>query len=420
MLIVYNFFQLIFILLFLPLLLAYFGLRSKYRNHLPTRLGFGLKHRIPRFAAKKRTIWIHALSVGEVNSALPHAAALHKTLKDTDIIFSSTTKSGYDLARKLLEPYCRAVIPSPVDLLPICKYYIHFLRPDMFILVETDFWPNLLHQLQKRDIPILLVNGRVSSASMKLYNLHKYLFRPMFLTLSRVCTQTESDLYRFIELGVPAERIVRLGNLKYEPTDRKGVANTITIPGIENVNIFVAGSTHAGEEEILLNVFEKLQATFPLKLIIAPRNPKRAAQIAALAKARGIGCQFRSENDVFTSDLLLLDTIGELSSVYGLADISFVGGSLVDKGGHNPLEPASRGVPVMFGKYMSDFEEISQELVACGGGLIVANEDALLRECCRFLEDPDYLRHSGSAANDWVAAKRGVLRKHVELIEELI
>ena len=420
MLIVYNIFQLLIIILFFPLLIAYFGLRRKYRNHLPTRLGLGLRRLLPQSTPQKRTIWIHALSVGEVTCALPHTAALYNTLEDTDIIFSSSTKSGYELARPLLLPYCRAIIPSPVDLLPICKYYINSLRPDMFILVETDFWPNLLHQLQKRQIPILLVNGRVSSTSMKLYNLHRFLFKPMFLTLSRVCAQTESDLLRFADLGVPPDRIIRLGNLKYELASREHVDVAITIPDRDNVHIFVAGSTHAGEEEILLNVFKKLRTRFPLKLIIAPRNPERARKIATLADTSGFSVQLRSEQNIFTSELLILDTIGELSALYGIGDISFVGGSLVDEGGHNPLEPACHGVPVMFGNFMSDFEEISQELVACGGGVTVVNEETLLRECCRFLEDPAHLRFSGNAANAWVAKKQSVLPQHVELIREFM
>ena len=419
MLIAYNIIQILLIVLFFPVLAIYIGLRRKYRRHIPARLGFGLQRLLQNDEPQKRRIWIHALSVGEVTSALPLAATLHGELEDTEIVFSATTKTGYTLAQQILSPYCRAIIPSPLDLLPLCRYYLKSIKPDIFILVETDFWPNWLHLLQQSKIPIILVNGRISAKSVERYSRYGFFFKPMFHTLSRLCVQTESDRQRFGNLGVPLKLIDKLGNLKYEPIHKEDIATSISIPDRKKTHIMIAGSTHGGEEEILFDVFKQLRNRFQLKLIIAPRNPKRSKRIVSLAESTGLSAQLRSENNLFSSEVLILDTIGELSEVYSLGDFSFIGGSLVNKGGHNPLEPAYHGKPVMFGVYMSDFEEISQALVACGGGVTVPDQNALLLECSRFLEDANHRRKCGNAAQACTIARQVVVRKHVELIRKL-
>ena len=416
----YNFFQLIIVLLLFPLICIYIGFRKKYRNWIPLRLGKNLQDALTDSIPQKRTIWIHALSVGEVTSALPLAAALKREFGEYNFIFSASTKSGYQLGKKLLSRHCTAIIPFPLDLLPVCRYFIKTIRPDLFILIETDFWPNFLRILSRENIPAILVNGRISKHSMAQYSRYSFFFKPMFSTLTYLCVQTESDRQRFLDFGLSPEKVLKLGNLKYEPIIDSHNSIDLLIPERDNTTIFIAGSTHHGEEEYILSAFLALQKEYNLKLIIAPRDIGRAENIAALARSRNISVQLRTKGTLFTADLLILDTIGELTATYAIADICFVGGSLVDEGGHNPLEPAYHGKPVIFGPYMNDFEEISQDLVACGGAFSVADQAQLQNTVKTLTRDPDYRKKIGMAAKEQVLRAKGVLGKHIELIKDIM
>lgn len=418
--ILYNFFQLILLILLFPLICIYIGLRKKYRSWIPLRLGKSLRDALTGITPKKRTIWIHALSVGEVTSALPLAAALNKELSDTNLIFSASTGSGYDLGKRLLSPHCAAIIPFPLDLLPVCRYFIKTVSPDLFILVETDFWPNFLRILERDGIPAVLVNGRISQQSMAQYSKYSFFFKPMFTSLTYLCVQNESDRQRFIDFGLSPGKVLKLGNLKYEPTVNSHNKVELLIPERDNKKILIAGSTHPGEEEYILAAFLTLHKEYNLKLIIAPRDIGRAENIASLAQSRNISVQFRSSGTHFTADLLILNTIGELTAIYAAADICFVGGSLVNEGGHNPLEPAYHGKPVIFGPHMTDFEEISQDLVNGGGAFSVVDQAQLLSVVETLLNDDVYRQKCGKTAQERVSRAKGVLGKHVELIKDII
>ncbi len=418
--ILYNFFQLILLILLFPIIIIYIGIRKKYRSWIPLRLGRNLQAALAGVTPKKHTIWIHALSVGEVTSALPLSAALKKEFSESNLIFSASTRSGYELGKKLLSPHCASILPFPLDLLPVCRYFIKTVSPDLFILVETDFWPNFLRILEREKIPAVLVNGRVSRQSMAQYSKYSFFFKPMFTTLAYLCVQTESDRQRFIDLGLSPGKVLKLGNLKYEPTVDSHNNVILPIPERENKTIFIAGSTHHGEEEYILTAFLSLKKNYDVKLIIAPRDIQRAGNIAVLAKSRNISVQLRSAGTPFTADLLILDTIGELTAIYAAGDICFVGGSLVNEGGHNPLEPAYHGKPVIFGPYMTDFEEISQDLVHGGGAFSVTDQDQLLHVVESLLKNEGYRQQCGRTAQEIVIRAKGVLKKHVELIKDII
>ena len=418
MLIPYNILQIILLILLFPLLCCYILAKTKYRRHIPQRLGLTLNRGFSRLRPQKKTLWIHALSVGEVTSALPLVVGLRKELRDTTIIFSASTQSGYDLSKKLLTPHCDLVIAFPLDLLPVCRYYIELIKPHLFVLVETDFWPNFLDQLTRYSIPALLVNGRISQKSLTLYSRYAFFFKPMFHSFRFLSVQSESDRRKCLAMGIPEERIVKLGNLKYESAP----AENAEVPAffLQNVQemILVAGSTHPGEEEILLNAYTKLRQKHFLKLVIAPRNIERAHEITALAESRGLTVQHRSGNNPFTTDLFVLDTLGELVSFYDRSDICFVGGSLVKAGGHNPLEPAGQGKPVIFGEHMDDFEEICEELILTGGAVQVTDEVEIIEILDTFLQDKNLRLQRGRAALSCVLKNRGVIEKHVQLIRE--
>jgi 3-deoxy-D-manno-octulosonic-acid transferase len=420
MLMVYNLLHIVLLILFFPLIGIYIALKAKYRKHIPKRLGFGLKKKLSQLKTGKRTIWIHALSVGEVTSALPLVAALRKELDDTVLIFSAATRTGYELSQKLLSPYCDRIIVFPIDISPICSYFIESITPDLFILVETDFWPNFLRQLENRAVPAILVNGRISRRSMARYRRYSFFFRPMFQSFLSLCVQTDADRRRFLDFGIEEEKILHFGNLKFEsltPPNRDVAARLLK----KNKQLLlIAGSTHPGEETFLLDAFLELRKGHDFKMIIAPRNPQRADEIASLAKSLHLDVQLRSSDEALSGDLYILDTIGELVSFYGEGDICFVGGSLVPAGGHNPLEPAAQGKPVIFGPYMDDFEEISQELIASGGGFSLPDRKDIVAVLGTLLQDPDLRLQSGNAALECIMRNQGVVKKHLEFIKEII
>ncbi len=420
MLILYNLLHIVLLILFFPLLCLYIALQEKYRKNIPRRLGFGLRKKLSRLKSQERVIWIHALSVGEVTSALPLVAGLRKELDDTTLIFSASTRTGYELSKKLLSPYCDRIIAFPLDILPVCSYYINRISPDLFILVETDFWPNFLRQLEKRNIPALLVNGRISRRSMKRYQRYSFFFKPMFQSLRFLAVQTEADSQRFIDFGIDKNRVFKLGNLKFESLPPQHMDIAAGFLRNNRKPLFIAGSTHPGEEALLLEAFLVLRKTHDFKIIIAPRDIQRAEEIALLAKSSGINPQLRSKEREFTTDLFILDTIGELVSFYNQGDICFVGGSLVNAGGHNPLEPAAQGKPVIFGIYMEDFEEISEDLITCGGGFSVPDQEMFIAVLDALLQDPGYRRQSGDAALRCVLKNRDVVKNHLEFIKEII
>ncbi|MCW5200177.1 hypothetical protein VU05_05765, partial [Desulfobulbus sp. F1] len=311
-------------------------------------------------------IWLHALSVGEVTSALPLVKAIRENICPARIVFTAATRSGRELAEKLIKLHADLVLYSPLDVPCAVRQYLEAIKPSLFILVETDFWPNWLQQLKQRQVPVMLVNGRISAKSFAAYRRFAFFFQPMFRCFSLLSMQTAHDRSLMIELGNPAERVVCLGNLKYEV----GRGESIRLGSVSRYDdtghVWVCGSTHPGEEELIFAAFKTVGAylrvcpdNLPLRLIIAPRKIERGSELVKLAHQFGLTADLRSSGTATNSNVLILDTIGELSSCYSLARLAFIGGSLVAEGGHNPIEAAVQGVPVLFGPHMDDFAEIA-------------------------------------------------------------
>lgn len=424
MLALYNLIQILLLLLTLPILLIVVLLTPRYRQRTWRRLGLGLGPLIRKAKrGKRKTIWIHALSVGEVTSALPLVCGIREHYPDLFLVFSVTTTSGSKVAERLMTGRADLVLPFPLDILPVTASFVKHVNPDLFILVETDFWPNILNCLQGRHIPAMLVNGRISRRSMTSYRRFAFFFRPLFQSFRHLCMQTEGDRASMMKLGVPADRVHTLGNLKFDTPIVTGASQPRTTPvGLpEQGQLLVAGSTHKGEEEIILNVFARLRVSYPgLHLVIAPRDISRAREIQGLAAARGISSTCRSAPDTDHHQLLILDTIGELAGYYRFADIAFVGGSLVPLGGHNPIEPAVMETPVLFGPHMDDFSEISQELLACGGAKTAAGEEPLFQAADTWLGSPQNRKKAGQAALECVRKQQGVIARHLQLIQTLL
>ena len=430
---IYNILLITAGILLLPFFLLIILSRAKYRGRTLERSGLRIgKRQNSLFAdtgntAKKPVIWIHALSVGEVTSAVPLIHALQADMPEALIILTVGTFSGKQTAENLLAPFVQVILSGPFDLSFAIQRYIKAFQPDLFLLVETDFWPNWLALLHKQGIPAMLVNGRISEKSFLLYRRFAFLFRPMFRSFALLSMQTEADCRKMTLLGVPAEKMIALGNLKYDMLLSQETEKSRLLPELpgEEKFVWVCGSTHPGEEKYIFSAFAQVLAQQKgrkieeqLILVLAPRDINRSRELVDLAGRFCLKAATRSSSEK-KGRVLILDTLGELAFCYGQADLAFVGGSLVPQGGHNPVEPAIHGVPVLFGPSMEDFSEIAQELLACGGGKTVT-EDILTETLLSLLADTKKRLRMGRAAQDMVERHRGGVRRHVQAVRDLL
>ena len=367
-------------------------------------------------------IWLHALSVGEVSSAAPLARAIRDRFPDAFLLVTAATESGEAFAQNTLADTADLILASPVDWLPAVRRFLRHLRPDLFILVETDFWPGLLLSLRRQNVPALLINGRISAASFARYRRFSKLFSPMFACFSFLAMQTEADREKMLALGMAAARLLVLGNLKYaadKPATSGQAIAALLPPGRR---LWLCGSSHPGEEEIIFAAYCQMRARFPdIFLLVAPRRPERGAELVSLAAKHGLRAGLRSDNRQADGDLLVVDGIGELAACYFFAEAAFIGGSLVAEGGHNPLEAAWAGIPILYGTHMEDFAEIAADLIASGAARQVTDSITLAAALQEIFAEPLVRRQMGAAALSLVQARRrGVLDGHLEVIAALL
>ncbi|MBU1696159.1 MAG: 3-deoxy-D-manno-octulosonic acid transferase, partial [Proteobacteria bacterium] len=334
-------------------------------------LGTGLK---PKQAGKKR-IWIHALSVGEVISSLPFVKGLREKHKDLDIIFTASTKTGFDMAEQLFLKKDKILTDQlgyfPFDLGWSVKKISRSLEPDAVVIVETDLWPNFLYEMEKSKVPVVLINARLSKRSLKGYLFFRKFSSMVFSSLTQIMAQTPLDKKRFQLLGIDKRKISVPGNIKFDQEqaniDEPKMAKLKARFGIQDQDrVWIAGSTHEGEEPIFLDAFASVKKKIPnLKLILAPRDPKRSEKLIRQIPSHPYHPVLFSQLKLGMKnhDLIFIDRIGLLATSYAICDIAFIGGSMVPQGGHNPLEPAMFGKPVLFGPHMTDFLQVSNLLV---------------------------------------------------------
>jgi len=381
--------------------------------------------RFPSEPPERNCLWIHALSVGEVISALPLVRALKEKDPKKEIVFTVTTRQGMKIARKELGKEIKIFLSMPLDFWWSVGRMVRYIRPSLFLLVETDIWPGLISNLKKRGIKTILINGRISPRTFNSYRKCRFLVRHMFQPLESILMQSDLDRKRLLQIGIPSEKIMTVGNIKFDrdwlpmgKNEQKTLLDALHLDSTDRV--WVAGSTHEGEESIILKVFEGLRPSFPsLRLIIAPRNIERAENIQQLCLRKGFTSVLRTAISSARApyDILILDTIGELGRIYGIGGISFVGGSLVPEGGHNLLEPASFGRPVLFGPHTDDFVVMSQILAETGGGQVVKDSDELFETMKSLLMDRDLCQSMGKKASDFVEMNKGALERVITYLE---
>ena len=433
--ILYNTFQAISMILLSPLLLVKAIISPKYRGRILLRLGFGLEELSQKLPKGRKRIWIHALSVGEVLSAQPLVKGLRSAYPDMSIIFSASTKTGEELSRDVMANEIDLFVPFPFDLYGVSRKFINSIGPDLFILIETDFWPNFLHILDMQKTPAILVNGRISQSSFARYQRFRFIFLPMFRIFRFIAMQTAADADKMIALGVDADKVKALGNLKYDAVlpdtvgweqEQRPTSFYRKQFGISPEKVvWIAGSTHAGEEVTILSAYKRLSLLFPdLFLVVAPRKIERGREIKEIADKLGLTVRQRTaplDDEEFPgSPLLILDTMGELSRMYSFCDIAFIGGSLVPDGGHNPLEPAAFGKPILFGPYMDDFTEITSDLLEKDAAIICHDEDDFFEILKHMLVNGPLRKEMGARAQALVLQHRGVTKRHLEIIHFLI
>ena len=386
-------------------------LSGKSRPRFRDRMGRGLP------AVSPNGIWIQAVSVGEVEIARRLVAEIEERAPGLPLFLTATTSTGLQLAARTLGDGS-PVFPCPLDLPGPVRRVLAAARPRLLILVETELWPEMLYQAGRRRVPAVVVNARLSESSHAAYRRVVRLLAPLLEPLELVLARTAADAERFADLGVAPERITVTGNIKYdlEPDPRpleweealRRVAGTRPI--------VVAGSTMEGEEALVLEAIAGLDGdgSRPL-LVLAPRHPERFSAVADLLEARGIPFVRRSRFADLRDGtaVFLIDTIGELARAYRLARVAFIGGSLVPTGGHNPLEPAVFGVPVLSGPHVHNFREVYDEMTTAGGARLVADADELRVAAAVWLDDVRLARAAGASGRDVVERNRGATARTV-------
>jgi len=417
MYILYNIFLVLATIVLSPLILLKLMTVPKYRGGLTQKLG-RLRKSVMNVIKGARPIWVHAVSVGEVMAAHPLIRELKKKYPQRRLILSTVTVTGHYTARRRV-PEADAVFYFPFDYPCIVRKVIKGINPELVLIAETELWPNFFRELKRAGIPSAVINGRISPHSYKNYMKFRKLFSTVFDHITLFCMQSEEDAVRIKEIGADPDKVFVTGNLKFDQKIPIAQPNPITIPAGRKV--ITAGSTHRGEEAVLLEIFARLRDKYPtLMLIIAPRHPERFDEVEGIINSAGYECQRRTRMGGPTKDVLLLDTIGELRSFYAVCDIAFVGGSLVKVGGHNLLEPAAMKKPVIFSRYMFNFKEISEALISSGGGIMVKDKGELQAQLDALLSDQERARHLGECAFRVIEANSGSAKKTIDTIGRLI
>ncbi len=408
------------ILPFVILRLYIKGMKSpEYGRRINERFGL-----IPEISAND-IIWIHAVSVGEFIAAIPLIKNLKKTFPQKTILVTTTTPTGSDRARKtfgdeIIHYY------APYDLPYVIKRYIAKINPCLVVIMETELWPNLLYFLKQRGVPVILANARLSSRSCARYSRFNALTRSMLGNIDCICSRGVIDAQRFVALGADKEKVVVVGNVKYDfdiPMDLNECVERFRSDVLgEYKKILVAASTHEGEDAMILDAFNAVKDYEPnTLLILVPRHPERFDSVASLIAMMDFSFVRRSSFDACDGcDVYLGDSMGELLMYFAVADVAFIGGSLVDIGGHNPLEAMAFGVPVICGKYTYNFEEIMTQVIDSGSGVIVDNVDELSVKMVEFLKNPEEAKLVGMNGKNLVLENKGAVSKICSLVAKHI
>jgi len=432
MFILYDLIFLIVAAIHLPLYI----LRKKFHQGLKARLGI-----LAPQPGLHAPIWIHAVSVGEAMAVRNLVQRLREAFPGRKFVISTVTATGNKIAREIGAPG-DLVTYLPFDISFIIRSVVAKINPSLFIIAETELWPNLISCLHKRKVPIVTVNGRISDASFRGYSAIKFLLKPVLTKVSLFCVQTDTDRSRLMALGVSADNIRVSGNMKFDSAvfsiDADSLIRCRRALAIGAADkLWVCGSTHTGEEGIILAVYAALLAEFgALKLLIAPRHPERAGEVERIIAGHGfkplrisaLGDIRNTDDEIRTTKygrpnaraVFILDTVGELINYYAISDVVFMGASLVKKGGHNFLEPSLLEKPVVTGPYMSNFRDLSRLFIENHALAIVKDAQGLQDELRRLLLDAAYSAAQAQAARALILKNQGALERNIQYLRDYI
>jgi 3-deoxy-D-manno-octulosonic-acid transferase len=413
-------------------LVPYYLLRGfrygKTRRGIRERLGY-YEQSFRQLSNGRKVIWVHAVSVGETRAAIPLLKSLRERYPDAFLILSNVTETGREIAAGVSE--IDHYIFFPFDLRWVVRKALNIIQPNIIVLVETEIWPNFVLEAKRQNIPLVLVNGRISDRSFPRYRMAGKLLEPILDSISVYCMQSEQDSRRIRHLGAPEGRVLVTGNVKFDmqfpqidSTDLDALKSEFRLP--VNGRIWVAGSTHDGEETQLIDVYRKLSKVCPeLFLVLVPRHPERCRQVQDELSKQDVSSTLRSTVATMNSTLqpgevLIVDTLGEMLKLYATADLVFVGGSLVNIGGHNVLEASLLKKPVLYGSHMQNFKEIARLVRAAHAGLQVKDADDLYQQMRLLLENPDEARRIGDNGYHLLKSNRGATQRTIEEIERRI
>ncbi len=435
--ILYNIAFIIFGIFYLPYLI----ITRRYRYGLKEKLGF-LSGELKSICARNKIIWIHAVSLGEMKAIGPLAPLLRKSFPEHKLIFSTITNTGYNAAAKMLEEE-EAAFYLPFDLSFIVSKVVAIVRPEIFISMEAELWPNLIESVYAQGARLIMVNGRISPRSYSRHKKAKFFISGLLKKFSLLLMQSESDAKRIRELGAPKDRIFITGNLKFDlglkdkEDVRAGLRKKLGIK--EQDMLLVCGSTGRGEEKVILDCFKALKNEYRnIKLLIAPRHIERSAEIEKLISKAGFKsarlsllspCPVPERSEWFgvqssalpvpskaegsLEPIFILDTIGELRSMYSASDIVFVGGSLIKRGGQNPIEPAGLARPIIFGKYTYNFQDVIRILIEQDAGIEVQDKAGFYKAIKYLLDNSEKRNQMGSNAKIVVDKNSGSCQRTI-------
>lgn len=386
------------------------------------RLGF-FKDDLFESIRAKDVIWIHAVSVGEARAAESLIRLIRQEWPKSRLVVSTVTSTGYEIVKKMLEKD-EIVFYAPLDISFVVRKFLRHISPLLLIIFETEIWPNLIRLSKDYGCRVAVVNGRISDSSYAGYRRFRPFFEPIVRDVDLFCMQTEDAAFRVKELGAVAKNVKNTGNIKFDiSADRK---ESLQVARLKNcfgdVSLLIAGSTHENEEELIIDVYKSLKKDFSrLRLLIAPRHINRVDQVRRIIRLRGFETVFFSNfRDLNNGVVVILDTIGDLNALYKYCEIAFVGGSLVKKGGHNPIEPALFAKPILHGSHMENFKEIRNIFIKEKASVEVKNAEGLEYELRRLLADGAERKRLGERAAGLLQNNKGAAGRTFEELRNVI
>ncbi|SMC38720.1 3-deoxy-D-manno-octulosonic acid transferase [Sporomusa malonica] len=428
MYLIYNILAVLLVILAIPVFIVRSIHERGFAERLKQSLGWLPEATMKRLAGKD-AIWLHAASVGEIVAASPILREIRRELPEMPILVSVVTAAGYDMAKRII-PEANGIIFFPLDLPYLSRSVITKIRPRVFLLVETELWPNFLKAARDLNIPVMMVNGRISEKSLGRYSYFRSVLKDMLDTIVKFCMQSDIDAQYITQLGAKSERVVVTGNTKFDQsytamdgTEKKKLYQALQLN--QAGAIIVAGSTHKGEEDLLFTAFSQVIAKFPdAQFIVAPRDILRAGELIELAIKHKFTPVRRTmlaeELSSDTHNMIIIDTIGELGKIYGVANIVYIGGSLVPRGGHNILEPAAHGKPILIGPHMFNFKDTYAMLSERGACLTVSDSSSVAQTILTLLNNPEKARKMGEEALLIINENQGASRKSALHLKEVL